>query len=144
MLKYVSRLRVAAKHRELKPYTPPNAADLERAELLIVAAVQTQAFAEEVDTLSSGMPLQDKHPMSKLSPVMEDLGVICVGGRLNQANVCIRTRETALPATADRARLAAGCEVGSSEDSAPGQGYDYGCCAPERILGGRSERLSRI
>ena len=72
--------------------------DLQRAELLLIKAVQHQAFAREIEALANKSPKDQKDPnirksvkrtspVHRLKPILDSDGVLRVGGRLLQADL---------------------------------------------------------
>ena len=72
--------------------------DLQRAEFLLIKAVQYQAFAREIEALANKSPKEVKDanigkslkrtsPVHRLKPILDADGVLRVGGRLPQADL---------------------------------------------------------
>ena len=62
--------------------------ELKAAEIEIVKYVQKQLFSDELKTLKSAHGhLKKLSPLSRLEPIMSPSGVLCVGGRLEQASI---------------------------------------------------------
>ena len=54
---------------------------------LLVQGAQEECFPGVLQTMKSGKPLPESHPLSKLSPRLDSAGLVRVGGRLKQANI---------------------------------------------------------
>ena len=72
--------------------------DLQRAELLLIKAVQYQTFAREIEGLANKSPKEERgtnigksvkrtSPVHRLKPILDADGVLRVGGRLPQADL---------------------------------------------------------
>lgn len=61
--------------------------EIQKARLTILKHVQQQAFADEIHHLTSSKNLPTKSPLIKLSPFVDQDGVLRVGGRIKQASV---------------------------------------------------------
>ena len=72
--------------------------DLQRAELLLIKAVQYQAFSREIEALAKkshkderdvniGKSVKGTSPVHRLKPILDGDGVLRVGGRLPQADL---------------------------------------------------------
>ena len=55
---------------------------MEAAELAIYKRVQEKSFIDVMSKLRKDIPLTKKHPLMKLSPFIDDVGILRVGGRL--------------------------------------------------------------
>jgi len=67
--------------------------EINNAEREILKQVQTKAFADEINTLSSSTPtVQKSSSIYNLSPQQKD-GMLCVGGRLANAPVDDRLKQ---------------------------------------------------
>ena len=60
---------------------------LKRAEVLIIQVVQQRCYAKEIAKLAAGKPVDKGSPIRSLSPVLDDIGVMCAGGRLSFSSV---------------------------------------------------------
>lgn len=61
--------------------------ELLEAEVLILKLVQKQAFYSEIKQLSKNHPLDEKNRLAALDPFMNDIGLLCVGGRIRKASL---------------------------------------------------------
>lgn len=66
------------------------------AETTILKAVQGQFYGEEIDCLQRGVRLPQKSAVSSLSPILNKDGILCVGGRLRNADVPLREKNPVL------------------------------------------------
>ncbi len=62
-------------------------AEVKTAEFFIIKHMQQQSYQQEIERLSSGLPLLKASPLRDLDPVLNGEGVLCVGGRLKYADV---------------------------------------------------------
>ena len=69
--------------------------ELRNAEKEIVKYLQRNEFSREIDLISSGKHVQKDSKLAALCPVMRD-GVLCVGGRLQSADVCTQAKHPAI------------------------------------------------
>ncbi|XP_040209336.1 uncharacterized protein LOC120940491 [Rana temporaria] len=65
----------------------PNALEYENAELFIIRLVQEEVFAEEIKCLRGNRPVSKSSLLLKLNPIIDDEGMLRVGGRLNKSNL---------------------------------------------------------
>ena len=100
-IRYTKKLRSRVAEKRTNPglklvkgtYSPPTVDELQNAEKTIIGAVQTQAFSEEVELLSTKTKGQDisrtrRHSrLHRLDPYMDSDGLIRVGGRIRRANI---------------------------------------------------------
>ena len=61
--------------------------DLNRAETMIVRFIQGQEYAEEIDALSKGKRIPKSSWIRRLSPILDDDGVLRIGTRLVQGDL---------------------------------------------------------
>ncbi|XP_024878113.1 uncharacterized protein LOC112458609, partial [Temnothorax curvispinosus] len=66
------------------PLTP---AEIEQAETIILKTVQREVFLKEVRALEQQQSIPKGSKLSSLSPILDQKGVIRVGGRLSQADI---------------------------------------------------------
>ena len=64
----------------------------QKAELVIFKNVQLEAFEKEIGRLKNGKRLSKGSPLSKLNPVIDQDGVVRVGGRLSRAELTLEER----------------------------------------------------
>ena len=60
---------------------------LSEAEQFIVRVVQTEAFGEELSCIVQGRPLPRNSPLLSLNPILDECGLLRVGGRLNRSGL---------------------------------------------------------
>ncbi|XP_036330280.1 uncharacterized protein LOC118742367 [Rhagoletis pomonella] len=61
--------------------------ELERAEMCIVRAVQMEAFLDEYHSLQAGDKIEKGSALWNLSPIMDDNGIMRIGGRIDAATM---------------------------------------------------------
>ena len=60
--------------------------ETDRARFALLRYVQHYAFKQELDALRAGRPLPKDSPLCKLRPFINELDLLCVGGRLEHAD----------------------------------------------------------
>ena len=65
----------------------PSACLLNRAKLLIIQNVQREAYEQEISCLNNSDGLPKTSPLLKLNPIVDNDGLIRVGGRLRRASM---------------------------------------------------------
>ena len=65
--------------------------EMENSQREILRCVQQQHFGEEVRCLERSNPVKKSSSIAKLSPILKD-GLLCVGGRLQQASVPVESK----------------------------------------------------
>ncbi|XP_040209626.1 uncharacterized protein LOC120940698 [Rana temporaria] len=65
----------------------PNALEYENAELFVICLVQEEVFAEEIKCLRGNRPVSKSSPLFQLNPIIDNEGMLRVGGRLNKSNL---------------------------------------------------------
>lgn len=71
-------------HQCSKPHT---VSELSKAMKTIIRSVQKATFSEELDLLSKGGNINKKSPLAKLNPLIDEDGLLRVGGRLKLADL---------------------------------------------------------
>ncbi|CAB3983014.1 PREDICTED: uncharacterized protein LOC107357656 [Paramuricea clavata] len=89
----------------------PSAAELRQSEVVMIKTAQSEAYAEEIETLQqnqlSQKSLSPKSSIYRLDPFVDGDGVLRVGGRLRQADQMFQEKHPAiLPKGCHLARLA--------------------------------------
>ena len=79
-----NRLRGSSKHQN---HEPLSVVDLQAAEMLIVKSTQQSYFKEELDCINSGELISKSSRLFKLSCIVDEHGVLRVGGRLRFTNL---------------------------------------------------------
>ncbi|XP_055998874.1 uncharacterized protein LOC130047578 [Ostrea edulis] len=59
----------------------------EESQIFIIRTLQNEMFQKEIEALHSGLPLPRQSTILSLSPYLDDLGVLRVGGRLRNAKM---------------------------------------------------------
>ena len=71
---------------------------MKQATTIIITSIQRECYSAEIDRLSDGRLVDKASPLYKLNPLLDEDGVLVVGGRLAQANLAIREKHpTILP-----------------------------------------------
>ena len=65
----------------------PSACLLNRAKVLIIQNVQREAYEQEISCLNNSDGLQKTSPLLKLNPIVDNDGLVRVGGRLRRASL---------------------------------------------------------
>lgn len=90
-VKAIARLKHHAKQiKGLKPKISDATSieDRQEAELFIIRLVQTEAFSSEIKNIKQGKEIKDKaSKLHKLSPFVDEYGVLRVGGRLTRSSL---------------------------------------------------------
>lgn len=60
--------------------------ELRDAETFIIKQVQLESFSKEINALMEGRNVSLESPISSLSPILDEKGVLRVGGRLKKGN----------------------------------------------------------
>lgn len=81
-LRFIKNLRLKEELRMLEPF---NQFELHEALLLLVKQIQHKVFSQDINNLEKKRPLSK--PLRKLSPFLDDQGVLRVGGRLAHSNL---------------------------------------------------------
>ena len=63
-----------------------------QAENLIIKSVQHEAFADEIELITKQKPLAKGSPLTKLNPIVDESGLLRVGGRLTRADLSDKER----------------------------------------------------
>lgn len=71
-------------------------AELQASQLTWIRAVQKQAFSDEMTTLKAGRALPARSPLRGLHPILDDSGLLRVGGRLQSASLPYNERHQLL------------------------------------------------
>ena len=71
-------------------------ASYERAETFVVKQVQSQFYDREIDCIQKGRTLPRDSDILSLSPILNEDGVLCVGGRLRNAAIPVREKNPIL------------------------------------------------
>ena len=58
-----------------------------QAEIVIIKSFQNEAFAEEIQCIQNNRNITKSSVLSKLSPIIDPQGLLCVGGRLEQGEL---------------------------------------------------------
>lgn len=91
--RFVSRLR---KQRNSTPAHHITADDLEKAKIFWTKATQSAFFSHELKMLNSQSQLPTSHAFSRLKTFVDPLGVIRVGGRLNNSTLPYEEKHPAI------------------------------------------------
>ena len=67
-------------------------ADLNHAESLLMQHVQAKAYSAEINALRQGKCVKCSSPLRKLNPVIDQNGILVVGGRLKNSNLSHRQK----------------------------------------------------
>nr|XP_022300829.1 uncharacterized protein LOC111109032 [Crassostrea virginica] len=57
-----------------------------KAEMLIIQHVQSEVYQQEIPAVKCGKPLPKSSSILRLNPVLDEEGIICVGGRLQRSD----------------------------------------------------------
>ena len=83
ILRFISYLRGQYKHHT----TALSVSELQAAEQAIIRYIQRTSFKEELKTFEADKSIHTKNsPLSKLDPLLNADGILCVGGRLRRAS----------------------------------------------------------
>ncbi|XP_021332949.1 uncharacterized protein [Danio rerio] len=66
---------------------PCSVEDLERAKSILIHSVQAECYSEELKCLKGGRGIPKQSPLCNLTPYVDELGLLRVGGRLSQASL---------------------------------------------------------
>ena len=66
---------------------PRAEASIQHSKLVIVKSAQSDCFRSEIENISRGKFLPNNHPLTPLSPFLDESGVLRVGGRLKHSNL---------------------------------------------------------
>jgi len=66
--------------------------ELQRAEKFIIKAVQADEFSDEIHQLQTEKTVNPTNKLSQLNPFLDEDGLLCVGGRLANANLPFRVK----------------------------------------------------
>ena len=95
VLRFVAKLLAKVK-KSAKPENPEyetcgevilTPAELDKAEKLWVKQAQMESFAKEIKELKGGGEVSKQSHLKPLTPIVDELGVLRVGGRLNRAEL---------------------------------------------------------
>lgn len=85
---YCSRFIHNAKKPKIKEKGLLQVSEIENAEKIILKRTQHEVFAAEIKCLSNNKDqLPSKNPITRLSPFLDSRGLLCVGGRLQNAQI---------------------------------------------------------
>lgn len=84
ILRFINNCRVGKGNRTTSFLT---AYELQQATYQLAKASQLQTYSDEIRILSSGKPLPNNHKLSNLAPFIDKMGVMRVGGRLENAQI---------------------------------------------------------
>jgi len=86
---------VKAKHEDCSGWhqckRPHTAEELLKAETLIIRCVQRETYSKEFSCLAAGKNISKDSPLRKLNPLVDEDGLLRIGGRLNRS--ALDTRE---------------------------------------------------
>ena len=75
------RLKNVLRNKEHSTSGPLSVAEIEGAELLLLKHVQSQVYGKEIKALASGESVSRNSHLRSLNPLLDDDGMLCVGGR---------------------------------------------------------------
>lgn len=78
------KLSIAGKHRLSSQFTP---SELEEAMFAVIRIIQRSSFSSELYCLKNGMKLHRHSHLITLNPFIDTNNIICVGGRLENADI---------------------------------------------------------
>ena len=84
VLRFIKNLRSAAADRRKGELC---SVELKDAERMLYKQTQREAFAEEIDRLSSGLPVAKRSSLVRLSPFLDEEGIMRMKGRLQKSNL---------------------------------------------------------
>lgn len=100
LVRAVSVLRTAAINKSsVKPQPKPDNQDVDfckQSEKFIIREAQSDIYGKEVQCLREGKPLNRDSSLLTLAPVLNEEGLLCVGGRLRKANISVRQKNPIL------------------------------------------------
>lgn len=64
----------------------------EESEEVLIKIIQKQAYGDEIASLSTKSPVSKASPLCRLSPVLDEKGILRVGGRLSQSSLPVEQR----------------------------------------------------
>lgn len=89
ILAYVRRIFIPKADR---PHGLPNAIEIQKAREDMIRIMQAEAFPHELEALNDEKQCPRSSPLQKLTPFLDDNGLIRVGGRLRNANIDTRAK----------------------------------------------------
>ena len=70
--------------------------ELSEAKNLIIKSIQEQEFSDEINNLTEGKTINSKSNIYSLNPILDENGILRVGGRLRHANLDPETKHPAI------------------------------------------------
>jgi hypothetical protein len=87
-LRIVARLlRLSPRNKHLKKNDAISKDELNAAELVILRHVQQEEFGDDIKLIRRGKNLKPTSPLARLTPFLNDVGLLCVGGRLQNSEL---------------------------------------------------------
>lgn len=96
VLAYVLRFTYNARRNKTKAVGALVSSETQNALLVLIKHAQDQAFPEEIERLQDGRPNLLSKGLRKLSPFLDDAGLLRVGGRLANASVAFEAKHPLL------------------------------------------------
>lgn len=93
-----SAMRAARRfrHKEVPSSRALEPRELEEVRTLWLRSTQGAYFSSEIKVLSSGESLPSSHPLSRLTPFLDDQGILRLGGRLKNAELNSEEKQPAI------------------------------------------------
>ena len=107
LFRFIHNVKLDKEEKRQRHTGPLTAQEIEDAEMIIIKRVQTESYHEELKILQAGRHVLKKQSnISDLSPVLDEDGVLRVGGRLSNAPLNNDARHPILlPAKSEEARM---------------------------------------
>ncbi|XP_046556878.1 uncharacterized protein LOC124266109 [Haliotis rubra] len=83
----VNEKQVNGKQKTKLSLEPLSVSEMKHAEMAIIKYVQRSAFPVEVEFLMNARPVKKSSPIHPLEPFLDQDGILCVGGRLQNAPI---------------------------------------------------------
>lgn len=91
VFRFISNCKTSIKNK-----SPLTKVELQNSLNFLIKMAQRECFSHEIDTLSKGKSLKPKSHILSLSPFIDDIGVLRVGGRLKNAAIQYEKKHPAL------------------------------------------------
>ncbi|KAI2649143.1 Protocadherin-like wing polarity protein stan [Labeo rohita] len=90
----VSFQKVNTGHKGWQQYRDPcSVTELLKAKNLVIGSVQREVFKEEYNCIEKGQPISKQSPLKSLNPVVDENGLLRIGGRISlYADVCMKEK----------------------------------------------------